>query len=169
MDPVWLFLLAIAGIFLVGAIGEISFQRTNIPDVIWLIATGIILGPIAGWVTRADLRSIAPYFAAITLVVVLFEGGSALKLGGLSQVAPRSSILGLLAFGFSVLFVALISVAAAFVGIFPDEWTWTHGLMLGTILGGSSSIVIMPAMAQARLKPKLANLVNLESALTDCA
>jgi cell volume regulation protein A len=42
-----------------------------------------------------------------------------------------------------------------------------HGLLMGTILGGSSSIIIMPAMAQARLPGKLANLVNLESALTD--
>jgi NhaP-type Na+/H+ or K+/H+ antiporter len=42
-----------------------------------------------------------------------------------------------------------------------------HGLMLGTILGGSSSIIIMPAMAQARVEPKIGNLVSLESALTD--
>jgi cell volume regulation protein A len=38
---------------------------------------------------------------------------------------------------------------------------------LGSILGDSSSVVIMPALRMAKLFPKLANVVNLESALTD--
>lgn len=167
MGAVALFLLAVAAIFLIGAVGEIIFQRTNIPDVIWLILAGIVLGPIAGLVTRPQLDAIAPFFAAITLVVVLFEGGSALKLGELSKAAPRSSALGVLAFLFAVGALTVFSMLAAWVGLLPDGWTWTHGLMLGCILGGSSSIIIMPAMAQARLEPRLANLVNLESALTD--
>jgi NhaP-type Na+/H+ or K+/H+ antiporter len=167
MDPVWLFLLSIAAIFLIGAWGEVTFQRTNIPDVIWLILAGIILGPVAGFVDRGDLAAIAPYFAPLTLVVVLFEGGSALRLSELSRAAPRSGLLALLTFSCSVGSLAVVSMAARAVGLMPESWTWTHGFMLGTILGGSSSIVIMPAMAQARLAPKIANLVNLESALTD--
>lgn len=167
MDPVWLFLLSIAGIFLIGALGEITFQRTNIPDVIWLILAGILIGPVLGFVTRPTLGEIAPYFAALTLVIVLFEGGTTLKLRELSRAAPRSSLLGLLSFCFAVGVVAAISMAAKWAGVMPPSWTWTHGIMLGTIVGGSSSIVIMPAMAQAKLHPKIANLVNLESALTD--
>jgi cell volume regulation protein A len=167
IDPVTLFLISIAAIFLIGALGEVSFQRTNIPDVIWLILAGILLGPLLGFVTPEMLKQIAPYFAALTLVVVLFEGGSALKLDELSQAAPRSGMLALLAFIFSVGALAVTSMGAASIGLLPDSWSWTHGLLLGAILGGSSSIIIMPAMAQARLPAKLANLVNLESALTD--
>ena len=40
-------------------------------------------------------------------------------------------------------------------------------ILLGTILGGSSSVVIMPALRQAGLSSRISNLVNLESALTD--
>lgn len=167
INPVTLFLLSIAGIFLIGALGEVTFQRTSIPDVIWLIAAGIMLGPTLGLLTPELLRSIAPYFAALTLVVVLFEGGAALKLQELSQAAPRSSLLALSSFVTSVIALAAFSMVAAAIGWLPDTWTLTHGLLLGTILGGSSSIIIMPAMAQARLDPKLSNLVSLESALTD--
>lgn len=77
--PVANFLLAIAGIFLIGSGGELIFQRTNIPDVIWLILAGIALEPVGGLITRPLLGSIAPYFAALTLVVVLVEGGSERK------------------------------------------------------------------------------------------
>jgi cell volume regulation protein A len=167
MSDVALFLLAISGIFLLGALGEIVFQRTNIPDVIWLILVGILLGPLTGALSREMLNRIAPFFAAITLVVVLFEGGSALRLRDLSRSAARSTVLAVVAFGAAVAAVSVMSMGARFAGVLPAEWTWTHGLMLGAILGGSSSIIIMPAMAQARIDPKIANLVSLESALTD--
>lgn len=167
MDSVALFCLAIAAIFLIGAVGEVIFQRTNIPDVIWLILAGFILGPVSGWVTQELLKAIAPYFAALTLVVILFEGGSALNLAELSRAAPRSGILAVVSFGTAAVAMAVLSMGASVIGMLPKSWTWTHGLLLGAILGGSSSIIIMPAMAQARVAPKVANLVNLESALTD--
>jgi cell volume regulation protein A len=167
MDSVALFLIAIASIFLIGAIGEVIFQRTNVPDVIWLILAGILLGPILGLLQKEQLNAIAPYFAALTLVVVLFEGGTALELHELSHAARRSTLLAVVGFLASVFALAVLSMLAAWVGLLPEEWSWTHGWMFGAILGGSSSIIIMPAMAQARVAPKVANLINLESALTD--
>lgn len=167
MSDVAVFLLAISGIFLLGALGEIVFQRTNVPDVIWLILVGILLGPLTGAVSQTVLNRIAPFFAAITLVVVLFEGGSALRLRELSRAAPRSTLLALLTFIAAVVVVSALSMGARAAGVLPSEWSWMHGLMLGAILGGSSSIIIMPAMAQARIDAKVANLVSLESALTD--
>jgi cell volume regulation protein A len=122
---------------------------------------------VSGLVTRAELEVIAPYFAPITLVIVLFDGGSALRLEQLSRAAPRSSLLALVGFLFSVIAIAIVSMLAAWVGLLPEQWSWFHGLMLGSILGGSSSIIIMPSMALARARAKLANLLGLESAFTD--
>ncbi len=167
MNPVSLFLMSVAAIFLIGAFGEIIFRRTQIPDVVWLIAAGIVLGPISGVVTRPALGAIAPYFAAITLVVVLFEGGSRLNLRDVSQAAPRSGLLALLTFLTATGVVAVVSMGAKLVGWFPPEWTFKHGILLGAIVGGSSSIIIMPAMAQAKVDAPVANLVGLESAFTD--
>lgn len=161
------FLLAVAGVFLIGAIGEAVFRHTNVPDVVWLIVVGIVLGPIAGVVKQEYLQGIAPYFAAITLIVILFEGGSRLQLGELSRSAPRSALLAALTFVPSMLVIAALSMGAAAVGWLPGPWSWQHGLLIGAILGGSSSIVIMPAMARARVEPALANLLGLESAFTD--
>ncbi len=177
-DPVTVFLLSIAGIFLIGSVGELVFQRTNVPDVIWLILAGIALGPVAGFITRPLLASIAPYFAALTLVVVLFEGGTALKLDELRTAASRSSILALCSFSIALVGISIVGAALGlfserlhewfgFDRFLPAEWGIMHGVLLGTILGGSSSIIIMPAMAAARVDPKISNLVNLESAVTD--
>jgi cell volume regulation protein A len=73
MSSVDAFLLAIAAVFVIGVVGEIFFERTQVPDVIWLIVTGLLVGPILGLVAREPLLEIAPYFGAVTLVVVLFN------------------------------------------------------------------------------------------------
>jgi cell volume regulation protein A len=167
MSPVALFLLTIAGIFLIGTLGELVFRRTQIPDVLWLLLVGMALGPIAGVLSREQLGAIAPYFGALTLVVVLFDGGSRLRLSEISRAAPRSGLLALLSFSIAVAAAAGVAGLARAVGWLPASWTWQHAVLLGTIVGGSSSIIIMPAMGLARVRPAVANLVNLESAFTD--
>lgn len=167
MDTVALFLLLVAAIFLIGVIGELIFERTGVPDVVWLLGVGILLGPAFQVVDRETLSAVAPYFGAITLVIVLFDGGSELRVGDASRAAPRATLLGLVSFVISSAVVALISMLAAAAGWLPDGWSWLHGITLGAILGGSSSIVIMPAIRQLKLPSSLSNLVSLESALTD--
>lgn len=167
MSAISLMLLLVAGIFLVGALGEVVFAKTRVPDVVWLILCGWILGPLLGVVDKNLLLGIAPYFAAFALIVILFNGGTSLQLDGVMRAAPRALLLAVTGFVLAAATVAAVSMAARAVGLLPPEWTWLHGAMLGSILGGSSSIIIMPAMATARVRPELANLVNLESAFTD--
>ena len=166
MDPVALFLLTIAGIFIIGIVGEIVFEKTGVPDVVWLIAVGIILN-VSGVVDSDKLGVIAPFFGALTLVVVLFDGGSELRLKDLSEAAPRSALLAVCSFILSAGLLTVAAQGAAWVGWLPASWGWLHSVILGSILGGSSSVVIMPALRTAKLSPRLSNLVNLESALTD--
>lgn len=166
MSPT-LFLLTVAGIFLIGAVGELVFRKTNVPDVVWLIVAGIVLGPVLHVVPRERLTGIAPYFAPITLTIVLFDGGSKLRLADLSRAAPRSALLAVLTFALSTAGVAGVVILAKGMGLMPASFTWMHGLLVGAILGGSSSIIIMPAMSQAKVDEKVSNLVGLESAFTD--
>lgn len=167
MSPVALFLVTIASIFMIGTLGEIVFRRTQVPDVLWLLLVGIIIGPVTGIVGREQLGAIAPFFGALTLVVVLFDGGSKLELAEISRSAPRSGLLAVLSFASSVAVMTSAAMGARAIGWLPASWGWTHALLLGAILGGSSSIIIMPAMSVARVKASVANLVNLESAFTD--
>lgn len=164
LEPTSMFLLAIAGIFIIGIAGEIFFEKTGVPDVIWLILVGIVIGR---FLERERLEGIAPYFGAITLVIVLFDGGSGLRLKELRDAAPRATALAVASFAMSVLVLTPVVKLACLAGILPRGWTWLHCLIVGSILGGSSSVVIMPALRMARLSPRLSNMVNLESALTD--
>lgn len=167
MSPVEHALITIAAIFAVGAFGEAVFRRTGLPDVVWLIGVGVLIGPVFGLVPSEELMDIAPLFAAITLVVVLFEGGRQLDLKDLSQSAGRALLLATLTFFCSMALMTGLVLVGIALGLLPASWGLMHGLLLGAILGGSSAIIIMPAMALARVEPRVANLVNLESAFTD--
>ena len=168
MGSVELFLLCIAAVFLIGVVGELVFARTGVPDVVWLIVVGVFMGPVFGLVERDLLMDIAPFFGALTLVIVLFDGGVRLRLGELMSAAPRSLLLAVSGFVGAVLAMAAVSMVFAKLGLLPKaSWTWMHGLILGAIVGGASSVVIMPALDLAGLDERLSNLLKLESALTD--
>ena len=166
LDPLSLSLVMIAGLFLLGAAGEMIFARTQIPDVVWLILAGVLLNA-TGLVDPDALDGILPLFAALTLIIVLFEGGSQLVISELVKSAPRATILAILSFTLSTIFIAVLTMGASAVGMLPEGWNFTHGLMVGAMLGGSSSLIVMPSMTLAKVEEKVANLVGLESALTD--
>jgi cell volume regulation protein A len=167
LDPVSLFLLVVAAVFVVGIVGEVAFRRSGVPDVLWLVAVGCLLGPVTGVVARDALARVAPYFGAVTIVLVLFDGGMALRLDTVGRASARAGALAVLGFAASAAAVAAGSMGAAKLGVLPETWTWAHAATLGAILGGSSSIVVMPALRTADAPPALAGLLSLESALTD--
>jgi cell volume regulation protein A len=167
MNGVDLFLLCLSAILVLGSIGGAIFTRVGIPDALCLVSAGVILGPVLGVVDQATLTTIAPFLGAITIIVVLFEGGSSLELADVVRGSLRATMLALSGFAISATLVAAVVVVGAAVGLLPGEWNWQYGLLIGVTLGGSSSVVVMPAVLQAKLPERVATLVSTESALTD--
>jgi cell volume regulation protein A len=100
-------------------------------------------------------------------VFVLFEGGSRLDITELYRATPRSVLLSVLGFLSSSLAVTLATVVMVDAGLLPADWTWHQELLAGVIFGGTSPIVIMAAIARVGVPPRAANLISLESALSD--
>ena len=73
-----LFLLLISGIFLLGFFGNIFFKKTKISDILILIIVGMLLGPVFHLIPNNIielLKSFTPIFAAVALIILLFDGG----------------------------------------------------------------------------------------------
>ncbi|AOS43629.1 K(+)/H(+) antiporter NhaP2 [Lacunisphaera limnophila] len=164
-DQISLFI--IAGILLVGLLGEWLFARTGVPDAVWLIAVGAVLGPVAGLVQAAELQLVAPLLGALTIIIVLFHGGLGLPLDQLVTHAWKASKLAVLTFLGSVGGVALLILGLVRGGVLPAEWTWQLAVLTGLILGGSSSVVVMATLGFAKVENAVAQPLNVESALTD--
>lgn len=158
MDVLQFFLLAGAIIFL-GFVGEQVFKRTNIPDIIWLMLFGILIGPVFHIVSVEAISNIIPVFTTFALVFILFEGSLNIKLKELFKGMYGGSVLSSVNFFLSAIVVMLISLLYGFDPL--------KGLLLGFILGGTSSAVIIPIIKRLKIKNELNSSLTLETALTD--
>ena len=166
MDAVAATMVLIAGLLVLGALGEFVFARTGVPDVVWLVAAGILAGPVSNLVSPTLLTPGIPFFGAIALTIILSNGAFRLRLAEVAAAAPRGILLGLLGFAFSLLAICVLlwlATALGFVRPMPPL-LW---LMAGAIVGGTSSVIVMPTVAKGSIPARVARIAEVESAATD--
>jgi NhaP-type Na+/H+ or K+/H+ antiporter len=153
-------LLGIGSLVLVAHLLTILFRRTRIPDVLVLIGLGIVLGSVSGLVKTSHFGQVGPVLSTVALVVILFEGGTSIDLAVLRRALAPTLRLTLV-------------TAVVTLGVFAAAGHWFLGLgtlqslLLGAILCGTSSAVVIPLARGLDLAPKATTLLILESALTD--
>lgn len=152
-------LFALVGaVILLGFLGNLLFRLTHIPSVLLLIGIGVVLGPVTGWIRHDALIAIAPYFGAVALLVILFEGGLELDIAHVVRHAPRTTVLAVTVFGLS-----LVSVAA--VAHYALGLPLLTALMLGAVLGATSPAICMPVVSGLAVRTDVKTVVKLESAM----
>ena len=135
------------------------FSRNRIPDVLLLMIIGLIIGPLFGWVDPSELGSVASVFTTITLVIILFESGTQLNFNTLLNSIRGTMKLTLINFFATMIIIALLGLIFK-VNILTS-------LMLGAILGGTSSAVVIPMVKQLKISEKGGTILILESAFSD--
>jgi cell volume regulation protein A len=154
-------LLLVAGaVIFFGVIGEAFFKKTGIPDVAFLMILGIIVGPVLGLIHTEVVLQVVPYFAALALIIIMYDGGLNLDLKSIASTAHFAIILSVLGFAVSVGIVA----AFAHYGL---GWGWIEGILLGSIVGGSSSAIVFGLVRNLKISDGAKSLLSFESALTD--
>ena len=61
------------------------FSRKRIPDVLFLIIIGLLIGPVFHWISPDSLGNAGSLFSGITLVTILFESGTQLRFSALKD------------------------------------------------------------------------------------
>lgn len=147
-------------IVVIGFAGDYLFRKTSVPDILILVLLGFLVGPVTGLVQASQLASITPILSSLALVVILFDGGLNLDIFKVLKEAPRSLVLAVTGTILSMLVVMVVSH-------FLLGWGILSGLLLGVILGGTSSSIVVPIMTRARVSGKTSIVLSLESTFTD--
>ncbi|MDA3855325.1 MAG: cation:proton antiporter [Candidatus Woesearchaeota archaeon] len=158
MDVIYIFAI-ISGIIFLGYLSEWIFKKTNIPDVLFLIGTGIALRYYFKIVTPESFVSIAGIFTTFALVFLLFQGALSIDFRSLIKVLPKTLSLTIVHFLLTIAVVTLITY-----GLFQS---WTIALLCGMVLGGTSSAVVIPLIQNISIRERFGNVLTLESAITD--
>jgi len=153
-------LLAAGVVIFLGVAGEAFFKKTGIPDVAFLMILGVIIGPVLGIIQPEAVIQIVPYFAAVALIIIMFDGGLNLDLKQIVKTAHFSFTLAILGFILSVT-IATLAVHYAL------DWSWLESILLGSIVGGSSSVIVFGLVRNIGISEETKNMLSFESALTD--
>ena len=153
-------LLAAGVVIFLGVAGEAFFKKTGIPDVAFLMILGVIIGPVLGIIQAEAVIQVVPYFAALALIIIMFDGGLNLDIKRVIKTAHYSFTLAIVGF---ILSVVIISVATHYV----LEWTWLESILLASIVGGSSSAIVFGLVRNIRISEKTKSILSFESAVTD--
>lgn len=158
--------VAIGAIIAIGFTATLIFERTRIPDLLILIFLGVLLGPIAllyfgvSFVPAGVLELATPYFTALALMIILFDGGLNLPL---MQIVRRIGVIGI----HTGLAFVLTVFGVGFVAAWVLGFNLTVGLLLGAALGGTSSAVVIGIVRGLHVSEETKVILTLESVLTD--
>lgn len=153
-------LLAAGVVIFLGVAGEAFFKKTGIPDVAFLMIFGVIIGPVLGIIQPEAVIQVVPYFAALALIIIMFDGGLHLDIKHVIKTAHFSVTLAILGF---ILSVVIITLAAHFA----LGWLWLESILLASIVGGSSSAIVFGLVRNIKISEEVKSMLSFESALTD--
>ncbi len=158
--------IAIGSIILIGFSAQAVFEKTGIPDIVFLIFLGLFLGPIAATylglvlVSPSVLHIVTPYIAGLALVIILFDGGLNLNLDTVIRKLGITSLHTIVTFTLNILLVALV---AYYILGYP----LLVGLLLGVVIGGTSGAVVITLARRMHAHEDTKTIVVLESVVTD--
>lgn len=136
------------------------FARTKIPDVLWLFTIGLLLGPIGGFVRPENFGAVGPVFTTITLVFILFESGIDQRLEPLINSLSGTAKIT------TYNFIGTCLVAGS-ISYFYTDLGVLRSLMLGSIVGGTSSAVVTTLAKIFAMSKRSSTILVLESAFSD--
>ncbi len=156
--------LAIGGIIFIGFISNFLFNRYKIPDVLILIFLGVLIGPGLLGIVDSDMfvliEDMAPFFAALALAMIMFDGGMGLNYDQVLKSITKTMFHSIVVFSLSIIITT--GICYYFLG-----WGLIVSLLLGAILGGTSGAIVIPIVTRMNISGKTRTLLTIESALTD--
>ena len=161
-DPVTLALILAGAIIVIGFLSNYLLERTGLPDMLFLVVLGMLVGPATGLVNAGTIMGFAPYLAGLALVFILFDGGMTMNIYHVFSQTARAVVLA--AAGFTLSAIAS-SLLIHFLVI--PKVPFLYALLFGTIVGGSSSIIVMSLASRIKLSERGSTILRLESAIND--
>jgi len=165
-------LISLGAILFIGFIGNYIFNKTQIPSIIWLLIFGLFAGVIFNIqsINESLLQQFSGIFGAIAIIIILFDGGINTDLYQLFRGAPRGLLMTVTGFCLSLIVTMLVIVGLSFSNILPipGDQSVTVGLILGAIVAGTSSPIVIPLASRLKnLQDKTKMVLSIESIITD--
>ena len=153
-------ILILGIVILIGFIGKFFFNKTRIPESVFLMLIGILLGPVFNVVSGKFFIDNASFLISLALVVVLLDSGLTLNISKALKNAPTALIFTILVMLSTVAIVSAVTVL--FFG-----WPLINGIFLGIIGSGTTTITITHLVEKLSVGKNTKTVLILESVVND--
>jgi len=154
-------IVLLAGIAVLGGACQWLAWRLRLPAILFLLLSGIVVGPVLGWLNPdALLGELLFPFVSLAVSVILFEGSLTLKfseIAGLERVVRRFVTTGMLT-------TWLITTLAT---RWLAEFSWGVATLFGAIMVVTGPTVIQPMLRTVRPTAKVASILRWEGIIID--
>ena len=154
-------LLILAGIGVLASACQWFAWWVKLPAILFLLLTGILAGPVLGWLDPdALLGDLLFPIVSLSVAVILFEGSLTLKFAeiqGLEQVVRRMVSTGMLASW------AVTTLATRWL----LDFSWELSLLFGAVTVVTGPTVIVPLLRTVRPSAHLASILRWEGIVID--
>jgi cell volume regulation protein A len=135
-------------------------RRTGVPDILVLMATGLLLGPTLHWIDAAKFEPATRGFGTLALILIIFEAGLDLKLRETLRYFPAGLFLSVVTYALST--AAVTEICILVLGLSRHD-----ALLAGATLGCMSSAVVLPVLQQVDLRDSARVTLMVEAAFGD--
>ena len=154
-------LFSIAAVFVLGVSAQWIAWRYRVPSILLLLTFGFIAGPVIGVLDPEAMRAEWVFtFVALSIGIILFEGGLSLRLDELREVG--GAVGRLISIG-----VLITWVLASLASLFVLKLSLSISLLIGAILTVTGPTVIVPILRHIRPKGRIAALAKWEGITID--
>jgi Na+:H+ antiporter len=136
------------------------FQWTRVPDVVVLMATGLVIGPLLHWVRGEQFQDVTHAFGTLALILILFGGGLELNIRETLRHFPGGALFGLVSY---LATTALIGFLVHYSLRLPRS----SAMLVGAVLGCTSATIVLPLLEQWNSPQPVKIILMVESALGD--
>lgn len=145
IEPQQVFLF-ISSVLIISYLSNLIYKKTKIPDIIWLLVFGVLLGPVTGTIRSNIFQDIAPTISSLSIILITFEAGIDIDYETLKTIFPKTITLALATFLSIVLGTGLIGP------FLIPELSFIESMTLGTVLGGLSTIAVISIRDQIKIE-----------------
>ncbi|MFV0425249.1 MAG: cation:proton antiporter [Bacilli bacterium] len=153
---------SLALIFLVGLVFSGFVKKFNIPSLVGMILTGIIIGPYGFNLIDESLLNISEELRKIALVVILLRAGLSLDIKQIKSIGKSAGFLTIVPALFEMVAITGISIVLL-------DFDLISALILATVISAVSPAVVVPRMISLieKGKGKVPQLIVASSSIED--
>lgn len=131
-------LILVSSTLFLGYISGLFYSKTNIPDIIWLLAFGILLGPVLNFFNPELFVALSPLMSIIALNIILFDAGINVDIRAIMETMLKSVGLSITTF-----VITMVVVGYTLNFLMPEKFNIMQAMLFGSMIGGTSTVTVL--------------------------